>query len=76
MKKKNNISSPYLDNVELNELWKEIVSKCLFLKKKNLKYKIVLNKKFYLNQRFLNIYEMFQSSKKNTTYDIDGNVEN
>lgn len=49
-----------------------IVSKSLFLKKLNLRNKVILNKKIYLNQNFL---ELFSTYKKHTTYDINGHLK-
>ncbi|AYN24734.1 flagellar export chaperone FlgN [Buchnera aphidicola] len=69
-----NIFPPYLPFDELHLCWNEIVSKCSLLKKKNIQNKIVLNQKFYLNQRFLNIFQKNELNKNNITYDFDGNL--
>ncbi|QCI24970.1 flagellar biosynthesis protein FlgN [Buchnera aphidicola (Rhopalosiphum padi)] len=76
LEKKYSIFPPYFQFNELNQCWNEFFSKCCLLKKKNIKNKMILNQKFYLNQRFLNIFQTYRSNKNNTTYDIDGNLEN
>jgi len=67
-----NIFAPYKDNDALNNYWIKIVKKCFLLRKFNLKNKILINEKFYLNQRFL---ELFKSYKMAITYNIDGNIK-
>ncbi|QIQ41920.1 MAG: flagellar biosynthesis protein FlgN [Buchnera aphidicola (Microlophium carnosum)] len=71
LEKKYSIFEPYQNIVELNNDWNQIINKCLSLRQFNLKNKILINKKFYLNQYFL---ELFSSHKKSTTYNIDGNI--
>ncbi|WP_295164394.1 flagellar export chaperone FlgN [uncultured Buchnera sp.] len=76
LEKKYSIFPPYFQFNELNQCWSEIISKCCLLRKKNIKNKMILNQKFYLNQHFLNIFQTYKSNKNNTIYDIDGNLEN
>lgn len=72
LEEKYNIFSPYLKYFKLNKHWNFIIKKCLFLKQLNHQNKILLNKKFYLNQHFL---ELLTSHQKCITYNISGNVE-
>ncbi len=72
LEKKYNIFAPYKENHELKNYWDKITKKCRSLKKLNLKNKVLINKKIYLNQRFL---ELFLSDKKCITYNISGNLE-
>ncbi|CAL4326394.1 Flagella synthesis protein FlgN [Buchnera aphidicola (Brachycaudus tragopogonis)] len=72
LEKKINIFSPYENHYKLKKYWTLIVKKCLYLKKINLQNKILLNKKFYLNQYFL---ELFSPHQKCITYNINGNLE-
>jgi len=67
-----NIFAPYKNNDELNNYWNKIVKKCLLLRELNIKNKMLINEKFYLNQRFL---ELFKSCKMAITYNIDGNIK-
>ncbi|WP_009874289.1 flagellar protein FlgN [Buchnera aphidicola] len=72
LEKEYNIFPPYESNNKLNNYWKKIINTCLILRKLNLKNKIIMNKKFYLNQRFL---ELSSSYKKSIIYNLDGNLE-
>ena len=76
LEKKYNIFPPYLQFNELNLHWDEIISICFLLKKKNIQNKMILNEKFYLNQRFLNTFQKYRLNQNCTTYDVDGHLEN
>ncbi|WAI18511.1 MAG: flagellar export chaperone FlgN [Buchnera aphidicola (Acyrthosiphon caraganae)] len=69
--KKYCIFAPYKNNKELKNCWNEIIKKCFLLRKLNLQNKTLINKKFYLNQYFL---ELFSSDKKYITYNLNGNL--
>jgi flagella synthesis protein FlgN len=55
----------------LKHKWDNIVIKCRYLKKLNLENKVLLNKKIYLNQRFL---ELFDFHKNEVIYDSHGEL--
>ncbi|QCI25542.1 flagellar biosynthesis protein FlgN [Buchnera aphidicola (Sitobion avenae)] len=73
LEKKIGIFAPYQNHYQLNNYWNQIIKKCIFLKRLNLKNKILLNKKFYLNQHFL---ELFPSHKTAITYNLNGDLKN
>ncbi|CAL4323372.1 flagellar export chaperone FlgN [Buchnera aphidicola] len=75
LEKKYNVFFPYSGHDELNYRWNKILSICSFLKKKNQDNKRILNQKFYLNERFLSILKKNHADKKNSIYNIDGNLE-
>ncbi|WAI03263.1 flagellar export chaperone FlgN [Buchnera aphidicola] len=70
--KKNNIFLPYKEHHELKKYSILIFKKSCLLKKINIQNKILLNKKFYFNQYFL---ELFLSDRKCITYNLSGNLE-
>ncbi|QCI21056.1 flagellar biosynthesis protein FlgN [Buchnera aphidicola (Hyperomyzus lactucae)] len=73
LEKKYGIFAPYKNNYQLHNYWNKIVKQCLLLRELNLKNKILINKKFYLNQYFL---ELLPSYKTCITYNIKGNLKN
>lgn len=72
IEKKIGMFAPYKNNYELNNDWNEIIKKCSLLRKINIKNKILINKKFHLNQYFL---ELFPSHQKAITYNLNGNLK-
>lgn len=76
LEKKYNLFPPYLEHDELNRHWDKIVLRCSSLNKKNKENKIILNQRFNLNQRFLNLFQLYKLNRTNITYGIDGNLDN
>ncbi|QCI17729.1 flagellar biosynthesis protein FlgN [Buchnera aphidicola (Acyrthosiphon lactucae)] len=72
LEKKYHIFAPYQNNNELNNNWNNILKKFYLLKELNFKNKILINKRYHLNQCFL---ELFSTYKTAITYNFNGNVK-
>ncbi|WAI11534.1 MAG: flagellar export chaperone FlgN [Buchnera aphidicola (Macrosiphum albifrons)] len=70
--KKYSIFAPYKNVNELNNCWSKIIEKFFLLRKFNLKNKILINKRLYLNQYFL---ELFATHNKAITYNFQGDLK-
>ncbi|WP_425619523.1 flagellar biosynthesis protein FlgN [Buchnera aphidicola] len=64
--KKNSIFLPYKDE-ELNHYIKQMNKKCILLRNLNRQNKIIMNKNFYLNQKFLELFGVHEISIINNT---------
>ncbi|QCI22779.1 flagellar export chaperone FlgN [Buchnera aphidicola] len=72
LEKKYSIFAPYKNVKELNNSWNKIIEKLFLLREFNLKNKILINKKLFLNQYFL---ELFATHNKAITYDFKGDLK-
>ncbi|QCI21633.1 flagellar biosynthesis protein FlgN [Buchnera aphidicola (Hyadaphis tataricae)] len=69
---KYNIFAPYKNQEKLNISWNFVVKKCIVVKKIHGNNKVIINKKFCLNQSLL---ELFSQYRKSITYNIDGQLK-
>ncbi|QCO70891.1 flagellar export chaperone FlgN [Buchnera aphidicola] len=72
LEKKYSIFAPYKNVNELHDCWSKITEKIFLLRKFNLKNKILINKRLYLNQYFL---ELFATHNKAITYNFQGDLK-
>ncbi|QCI24102.1 flagellar biosynthesis protein FlgN [Buchnera aphidicola (Macrosiphoniella sanborni)] len=72
LEKINSIYPPYNSNIELKNYSSNFIKKSFILRDLNNKNKVLMNKNFYLNQYFL---ELFISYKAALIYDKNGDLK-